>query len=68
MLHDRFYTEYRSTEDMLAILFPHMFEDLEYLIPEEYGPSSADMSYGSRPPTGAAHTNGNAIAGPSRRG
>ena len=24
-----------SAEDMLAILFPHMFEDLEFLLPPE---------------------------------
>jgi E3 ubiquitin-protein ligase SHPRH len=26
-----------STDDMLAILFPHLFEDIEYLLPEEDG-------------------------------
>src|SRR5262245_48282675 len=26
-----------STDDMLAILFPHLFEDIEYLLPEDEG-------------------------------
>lgn len=25
-----------SAEDMLAILFPHLFEDLEFLVPPEH--------------------------------
>jgi E3 ubiquitin-protein ligase SHPRH len=24
-----------STDDMLAIMFPHLFEDIEYLLPED---------------------------------
>lgn len=44
-------TNLHRTEDMLAILFPHLFEDIEFLIPSD------DFSHGqfSQP-----------IAGPSR--
>lgn len=47
---------------MLAILFPHLFEDLEYLVPSEEEQPVAD------PPTaGYASRNViNAVAGPSR--
>jgi E3 ubiquitin-protein ligase SHPRH len=54
-----------SIEDMLAILFPHMFEDLEYLLPEDEmqvdGPN-LQLLQGSS----GGHVNGNAVAGPSR--
>jgi E3 ubiquitin-protein ligase SHPRH len=49
------------TDDMLAILFPHMFEDLEYLVPEEVAMGDVEE------PTGAAAGQAaNAEAGPSR--
>ncbi|KAJ6485956.1 SNF2 family N-terminal domain-containing protein [Mycena sanguinolenta] len=47
-----------KTEDMLQILFPHMFEDIEYLIPAEDG----DVVMEDARPT----TPVNAVAGPSR--
>ncbi|GLB44340.1 putative SNF2 family N-terminal domain [Lyophyllum shimeji] len=52
-------------DDMLAILFPHMYEDLEYLIPAE----DADMTTPSSGHFRAAQNVGehaNAVAGPSR--
>ncbi|KAI6002459.1 SNF2 family N-terminal domain-containing protein [Pisolithus orientalis] len=63
-----------KVDDMLAILFPHMFEDIEYLIPpgaedhqRELPPSSTTNTTNSRPRSSG--TNGvhiNAEAGPSR--
>ncbi|KAJ7460553.1 SNF2 family N-terminal domain-containing protein [Mycena latifolia] len=44
-------------DDMMAILFPHLFEELEYLIPEEDVPM-VDVR--------ASSPVGNAVAGPSR--
>ena len=58
---------YHSTDDMLAILFPHMFEDLDYLITSEQNGPLVGVSDEPRSTTGAAQINGNAIAGPSRR-
>ncbi|OJT14448.1 hypothetical protein TRAPUB_9026 [Trametes pubescens] len=57
-------------EDMLAILFPHLYEDLEYLLPpEESDPQDArgtqDASDMSAPPRQTV-VQENAIAGPSR--
>lgn len=46
-------------EDMMAILFPHLFEELEYLLPEEEDVLMTDV--GSSAPV-------NAVAGPSRLG
>lgn len=58
-------------DDMLAILFPHLYEDLEYLIPPEDGGSqdtgasreldSSGMGASSRQTV----VHENAIAGPS---
>ncbi|EPQ55612.1 hypothetical protein GLOTRDRAFT_75757 [Gloeophyllum trabeum ATCC 11539] len=49
-------------DDMLAILFPHMFEELEYLIPPEDDHSTAgQLSLSINRPSTT-----NAIAGPSR--
>ncbi|KAJ7918695.1 SNF2 family N-terminal domain-containing protein [Mycena leptocephala] len=47
-----------KVEDMLQILFPHLFEDIEYLIPEE----DTDVVMTDAAPTFTA----NAVAGPSR--
>ncbi|KAJ7074914.1 SNF2 family N-terminal domain-containing protein [Mycena belliarum] len=46
-------------DDMMAILFPHMFEELEYLIPAD-----EDVVMTSARPNSPV---GNAVAGPSRR-
>ena len=58
---------------MLAILFPHMFEDIKYLLPEETpnGQASASQEIGgsSQPQPVFRRNpvvNGNAVAGPSR--
>jgi E3 ubiquitin-protein ligase SHPRH len=60
---------------MLAILFPHMFEDIEYLLPEGQleGNASAPSSQESRFLNGSQsiiypnqQVNGDAVAGPSR--
>ncbi|TBU46840.1 SNF2 family N-terminal domain-containing protein [Dichomitus squalens] len=59
-----------KTDDMLAILFPHMYEDIEYLLPPEELGQQNDASSRSqddaarRPARRAAHVN--AVAGPSR--
>jgi E3 ubiquitin-protein ligase SHPRH len=54
-----------SSEDMLAILFPHLFEDLEYLVPPEH-----DMTMDDVVVTGVveelSQMHVNAEAGPSR--
>ena len=54
---------------MLAIFFPHMFEDLEYLVPQEdvaQGVQQASSTgQSSAPPTRMAAQK-NAVAGPSR--
>lgn len=62
-----------KTEDMLAIFFPHLFEDIEYLIPaEELGleTSGSQPSQVSEPPVPARTRQQarfeNAVAGPSR--
>lgn len=44
------------TDDMLAIFFPHLFEDIEYLIPEEESQESGTSQEQEEQPT----------AGPSR--
>lgn len=61
-----------KTEDMLAIFFPHLFEDIEYLIPaEELGleTSGSQPSQDPDPPALARTRQArfeNAVAGPSR--
>jgi hypothetical protein len=53
-------------DDMLAILFPHMFEDIEFLLPPggEQEPSSSHGVAGLAPRR--LHRHVNAEAGPSR--
>jgi E3 ubiquitin-protein ligase SHPRH len=58
---------------MLAVLFPHMFEEIEYLIPEtETAPMGVDDSRmttaSSSRNEGPRFLNANAVAGPSRLG
>ena len=63
-----------KVDDMLAILFPHMFEDLEFLLPStDESPSNMEPSCDiemadpfDRPPLQRGGIQGNAIAGPSR--
>ncbi|OSD03772.1 hypothetical protein PYCCODRAFT_1365388 [Trametes coccinea BRFM310] len=50
-----------KTEDMLAILFPHLYEDIEYLIP----PEELGQQVGVETPVPSEPLD-NAIAGPSR--
>lgn len=52
-------------DDMLAILFPHLFEEVEYLLPEEAGVDmlNDDFDDGN---DGEAGMNEQAVAGPSR--
>ena len=56
---------WHRTDDMLAILFPHLFEDIEFLI----APSDAAVAQQHEPAqgrqTGAARSCANAVAGPS---
>ncbi|KAG5643859.1 hypothetical protein DXG03_009543 [Asterophora parasitica] len=52
-------------DDMLAILFPHMYEELEYLIPEDAEMESPAASQSS-PLMTARGQPANAVAGPSR--
>jgi E3 ubiquitin-protein ligase SHPRH len=62
-----------KVDDMLAILFPHMYEDLEYLLPSTEEPGvgqsalvDVEMVDGtSRSSRGGIELN--AVAGPSRR-
>lgn len=60
------------TDDMLAIFFPHMFEDIEYLLPEELEQGAdADDAASSRVTQGTQRrttraVQENAVAGPSR--
>ncbi|KAF5378608.1 hypothetical protein D9615_007143 [Tricholomella constricta] len=54
-------------DDMLAILFPHMYEELEYLIPlgvEEDAEMEEAQPLSSSPPSAGGHQG--AVAGPSR--
>jgi E3 ubiquitin-protein ligase SHPRH len=59
---------------MLAILFPHMYEDIEYLLPSADGEDasnddSSSVDFGGSSRDVAARRQGrnvNAIAGPSR--
>ena len=47
---------------MLEILFPHMYEDLEYLLPEDAMQDVGHHGEGS----GGSGQHTNAVAGPSR--
>lgn len=55
---------------MLAILFPHLYEDLEFLVPPEAGGANAGGSHpggGSPQRTASMRSHQqNAVAGPSR--
>ncbi|KAF8439971.1 SNF2 family N-terminal domain-containing protein [Boletus edulis BED1] len=58
-----------KVDDMLAILFPHMYEDIEYLLPPDARDEEATCSVNGqpgpvRPPARRVHMN--AEAGPSR--
>ncbi|KAJ3518518.1 hypothetical protein NM688_g9427 [Phlebia brevispora] len=58
-----------KTDDMLAIFFPHLFEEIEYLVPDESKDSpSAESNYAEPGTNGPAAQRGhlNAEAGPSR--
>jgi E3 ubiquitin-protein ligase SHPRH len=54
-----------SAEDMLAILFPHLFEDLEFLVPPEHGVTMDDAVVADVS-EGMSQMQMNAEAGPSR--
>ncbi|KAG6871242.1 hypothetical protein C0993_003617, partial [Termitomyces sp. T159_Od127] len=54
-----------KTDDMLAILFPHMYEELEFLIPEDTEMASTSASQTRTSVSNIAH-GVNSIAGPSR--
>ncbi|KAH9916397.1 SNF2 family N-terminal domain-containing protein [Epithele typhae] len=62
-----------KTDDMLAIFFPHMFEDIEYLLPpEDVAPSSSTRDTPAASSSSVTRSSGrvaqaNAVAGPSRR-
>ena len=56
---------------MLAILFPHMYEDIEYLIPTEELHQQQDSANGQSQDSTSQQSAGrvvqvNAVAGPSR--
>ncbi|KAH7911867.1 SNF2 family N-terminal domain-containing protein [Hygrophoropsis aurantiaca] len=51
-------------DDMLAILFPHMFEELEYLLPSAESLDNPDAMQVDAPNAPVQHVN--AVAGPSR--
>ena len=68
-----------KVDDMLAILFPHMFEDVEYLLPTSslapisVVPDTQDVEMrdvfegaNQKVPRRVAGSEGNAVAGPSR--
>ncbi|KAF9023793.1 hypothetical protein BDZ89DRAFT_1069602 [Hymenopellis radicata] len=52
-----------KVDDMLAILFPHMYEDLEFLLPDADGDVAMEDHTSS---SSSAHEPVNAVAGPSR--
>ena len=54
-----------SAEDMLAILFPHLFEDLEFLVPLERDGTMGDAVVADVS-EGVSQMHVNAEAGPSR--
>ena len=74
-------TPYRL-DDMMSILFPHLCEDVEFLIPPEADvemrdfsgvPDGASATHATSPSHGTAsslpvHVRQNAVAGPSRLG
>lgn len=52
---------------MLAIFFPHLFEDAEYLVPpEELSIETAASQEEPTPAGGSGSSFQNAVAGPSR--
>ncbi|OBZ74793.1 putative ATP-dependent helicase IRC20 [Grifola frondosa] len=54
-----------KTDDMLAIFFPHLFEDIEYLLaPEDIGLQTSDLALSPSPSPDRQPRN--AVAGPSR--
>lgn len=56
-------------DDMLAILFPHLFEDVEYLLPEEMNTDVGSMDVlndGDFDADGARDVTDQPVAGPSR--
>jgi E3 ubiquitin-protein ligase SHPRH len=63
-----------KVDDMLAILFPHMFEEVEYLLPTaSVAPDTQDVEMrdvfegaNHEAPRRVAGSEGNAVAGPSR--
>ncbi|KAH9943662.1 SNF2 family N-terminal domain-containing protein [Amylocystis lapponica] len=55
-----------KTDDMLAIFFPHLFEDLEYLIPEDDVVPQPNNMEGQQFTFRQPVHSGNAVAGPSR--
>ena len=54
-----------SAEDMLAILFPHLFEDVEFLVPPEDDVTMDDVVV-TDVAEGMSQMRVNAEAGPSR--
>ena len=54
-----------SAEDMLAILFPHLVEDLEFLVPPE-DDVTMDEAFVTDVADGMSQMRMNAEAGPSR--
>ncbi|KAF6756271.1 SNF2 family N-terminal domain-containing protein [Ephemerocybe angulata] len=56
-------------DDMLAVLFPHMYEEIQFLIPAEELGGDVEMADGTDPfssSTNTARVRQNAVAGPSR--
>jgi E3 ubiquitin-protein ligase SHPRH len=51
---------------MLAILFPHMYEDVEYLLPPEDSAMESEYPDDSSPMHASRGVVENAVAGPSR--
>ena len=54
------------TDDMLAIFFPHLFEDIEYLVPSEEVVMDTAESQPTYNDGGSGSRFENAVAGPSR--
>jgi len=57
-----------KVDDMLAILFPHMYEDLEYLLPEGLVGAPMDVDGDVGVTVGRHAPHGGSQAGPSRLG
>ena len=55
-----------KVDDMLAILFPHMFEEVEYLVPPDITDCDVEMTDFDVPRRIMTGVEVNAIAGPSR--